>query len=163
MDKFNSIHKLLKQKKYAKVIALMLDNKKTRIKHAFATDASDRNHSWYIIGDIYFKKSQFQKALHAFRQAVRAWMHDTEALLAIGNCYSEMGRPVLAERYYKKALLLADSKLKPIITYNLGNALYDQEKYSEAVLQYKKIGKSAGKVYRIAQRNNKKATAKIGC
>ena len=76
-------------------------------------------------------------------------------MIAVANCYSEIGRPIMTKRYLLKALSTRGigGKEKEVITYNLGNAYFDLKKYEFAIQEYKKIKKSKSEVYRLARKN----------
>jgi len=155
-DPFESIHKLLKQRKLALVLRLLLDSKH-RVKAQFRGDV---NHAWYLVGDAYQRKGDYQSAITAFKRAFQNREEDLEALWAIGDCYSEIGRPILAERYYRKVLQF--SKHNVAIRFNLGNALFDQGKYGRAISVYRSIEERVdSKVYRLAQKNLRNALMRL--
>lgn len=153
MDKFKQIYKLLKYAKYAKALAVLLDKKKWRIKGCFAQNKKNRNQAWYVIGDIFFKIKRYKEARKAFVNALMVCPRDVAAMHAVGNCYDVLKHPDMAERYFRKGLLFADSSIRPKLIYNLGNAFFDQGKYEEAIEQYKHIRKSTGSLYELARKN----------
>jgi tetratricopeptide (TPR) repeat protein len=96
----------------------------------------DLNHAWYCVGDICFKMGNFQDAKDAFRRALSFRKHDFDALHALGNCYAELGRPVLAERNFRRALLNAsavDASRRADLKFNVANALLDQRRFDNAI------------------------------
>ena len=154
MGTFDKVDSLLKRKKHASVLTLLL-NKKNKINESYASDKSDENHSWYIVGVVLYRQRKYQEAAYAFQKAIKAWKDDGEALVAIGNSYSELGRPKLAERYFRKALTHA--KQTYAARYNLGNALFDQGRYAEAIRYYKNVPRKEKEIYKLAQKNIKNA------
>ncbi|SRR6266581_1858216 len=155
-DPFESIHKLLKQRKLTLALRFLLGSK-----HRVETQyRGDVNHAWYLAGDIYQKKRNYRRAIAAFKKAFQNRKEDFEALWAIGDCYSDIGRPVMAERYYRKALQF--SKHDAAIRFNLGNALFDQGRYREAISVYKSIDESTNsKVHKLAHKNLRSALTRL--
>jgi tetratricopeptide (TPR) repeat protein len=121
---------------------------------------SDSNHAWYILGDIYFKRNRFEKAAAAFRNSIRLRPNDPEALWALGNSYSELGKPILAERCFRRALKHSTKK-KAEIRFNLGNALFDQRRYASAIDTYKLIRPTSKSIFRLARKNTSRARKKL--
>ena len=72
--------------------------------------------------------------------------------MAVCNCYDELKRYKKAEKAFRCALQHASEKDTEKIVYNLGNSLFDQEQYSEAIELYATI-KSGSDLWRKAQRN----------
>lgn len=108
------------------------------------------------LGIFFFKKHDFDSAKSSFKKSVRSRPDDIQALLAIGNCYDELRRPKLAERYFARALkhLGKDkNKLRNAIVLNLGNALFDQGRMNEAIKQYKKLKNAPLDIQQKAKRN----------
>lgn len=153
---FKDAHKALKQRQYRQVLASLLDSR-GRLKAAFK---SYPNHAFYILGNIYYKKADYVGAIRYFRRSLNADKSDYQALWAIADCYSDSNRPRLAERYYLQALKLAKSNLSNL-RYNLGNALFDQGRYADAVSIYKTVGKGSTS-YPRARKNLKLALTRMG-
>lgn len=116
--------------------------------------SANANHAWYVVGDTYFKLGKFSYAINAFKNSLRACRDDVEALWAIGNAYSEIGRPRLAERYFRKALYL-DKTNSDELSFNLGNALFDQKKYAEAISIYLKVKRKNKAIWKKSLKNIK--------
>ena len=146
-DIFNQIHRLSKQGEYDRALDLLLDKSGGRINAPYDEDL---NHAWYVAGDLYHKKGDFQTAAKAFDKAVADRPDDPEALLALANCYFELEMPGVAERYLRIALRHSDDIG---LIYNLGNALFDQGRYDEALVEYRRVPPDAGEIYEMAQRN----------
>ena len=119
---------------------------------AFRSDASDLNHEAYLEGCRLFKAAKYKKAIKAFEASVSYWPKDAQAWMALGNCYDELRRPKDAEKYLKRALAYCDNKHRAAIQFNLGNSLFDQERYSEAIAQYEEVPK-ASDIFAKAQKN----------
>lgn len=123
-------------------------------------EASDLNHASYVDGDNYYKQGSYTQAKHAFEVSLEYWPEDPEAWLALGNCFDELKKPLKAENCYKKSLSYAKEKMKQDVYYNLGNSLYDQAKFDEAISCYKKVT-AQSTTYRIAQLNLARAKNKL--
>jgi Flp pilus assembly protein TadD len=99
----------------------------------------DLNHAAYVRGDKLFKSGQFVEAAKCFHEALDEWPDDWQAMWALGNCFSELGKHRRAEAQYRAALAWADPKSEPLIHFNLANALFDQHLYAEALAEYRKL------------------------
>lgn len=126
------VYALIRGGEYARAIAEMTQAGGQRLAPAFRHDG---NHSWYVIGDAFFKMGDFAMAAQAFRRALRCWQGDAEALMALGNSYSEMQRPKLAARCLRKAIPLSPKRAADC-RFNLGNALFDMQNYEAAAAEY---------------------------
>lgn len=146
---FRPIHTLLKKKQYEKALKLIYEKKSNRIRRPYVIDG---NHAWYIIGDIFYKKKRLAESIMAFRRSIRCYKGDAEAAWALGNSYSALNRPRLAERYFRKGLGLALENDRPKLIYNLGNTLFDQGKYSAAINMYRKLEKRDGSEFFLAKK-----------
>mgnify|MGYP000216966418 CR=1 FL=1 len=155
-DQFDDIHKLLRAGKGNAVLSMLINKKTGRINKAYSVDL---NHAWYIVGSVLYKQEKFGDALLAFKKSYRHWKEDVDAIKAIGTCYSELENPKIAKYYYIKAKTIGGKRYKDIdaLTYNLGNAYFDMEKYDLAISEYKKVRKSDKKTYQLAQKNIKHA------
>ncbi len=151
-DPFRRVYLLLDHGKYNDALAILIDKESGRVKKPFTMDI---NHAWYTVGDIFYIEKKYIEAINAFKKAFRNWPGDTESLMAIANCYSEIGRPAISQRYLLKALRLNKkiNKNKAQLRYNLGNALFDQKKYLDAIKEYKKVGKENKQLYALALKN----------
>lgn len=145
---YRTVFQLSRDSKWKQAIALMLDRKRTRLRPEFR---SDGNHAWYVVGDLYWKDGDIGNALLAFRKAVRAWAEDVQALWAVGNCYSALGRHRMAERFFRRALKIDPAN--PSLAFNLGNSLFDQKRYEEALPAYRLAAKRGSDVCTRAKRN----------
>jgi tetratricopeptide (TPR) repeat protein len=154
-DCFSKLYPLIKSKKYKEVLRLVCTEDGKNINSPYD---SDINHSWYIIGDIHYKTENYDLAISAFKKAVSVREDDDEALLAIANCYSNQGKIQLAEKFLRKAITL---KPKESYLYNLGNALYDQSKYQEAIDLYKSISEEDTELHELAKKNIEHAKKKL--
>lgn len=91
----------------------------------------------YAAADALYKAKRYAAALAGFRRALSLAPDDVDTLWAIADCYSEQRRPRLAERYYRFAIKHASVKQRPELYFNLGNALFDQKRFKEAVTIYR--------------------------
>jgi Flp pilus assembly protein TadD len=157
-NKFSEIHVLLRQRKYDSILKLMTFANGKTLRKDYRTDP---NHSYYILGDIEFKKENFERASYYFKRAIKVRSDDTEALLALGNCFDAMKLPVKARNTLQKALALKprDKSIK----FNLANAQLDLGNYEKAVPLFKSAAKSKNvQISKGAKRNCKLALTKLG-
>lgn len=118
----------------------------------------DPNQAAYLRGDKLFKQGKFADAATFFRVAIEEWPEDWQAMWALGNCFSELKKHRKAEEQFKTAVEFAPSEELPNLHFNLGNALFDQGKYLEAIEQYRQvpsghhIARSAGNNIALAKR-----------
>ena len=119
---------------------------------AFQADASNLNHEAYLEGCRLFKVGKYKKAISAFEEAVSYWPKDAQAWMALGNCYDELKRPTDAEKCLKRALAYCGNKHRAAIRFNLGNSVFDQERYNEAIAHYDQVPKATD-IFAKAQKN----------
>lgn len=113
---------------------------------------ADPNHVAYVRGDKKFKEGRFAEAAKYFRVALEEWPEDWQAMDALGNSYSEMKKPRKAEQWFRKAIEVAPSERQPDLLYNLGNALFDQARFDEAIALYSQVP-HGHKTWRLAEKN----------
>lgn len=147
-DSFEHIHRLLKAGIDSEALRNIYDERNDKLRSPFD---GDPNHAWYIVGDIFFTLDDFENAARAFGRAISFRNDDTQALMALANAYSEGKHPKLAERVLRRCKVLDPNNESHI--FNLGNSLFDQEKYEAAIDEYSKIAKSDSELYEDAQRN----------
>ena len=123
-------------------------------------DNNALNNAHYQAGDVLYKKGEYKEAITEFKKALEAWPTDSDSAWAIAGCYSEMGKPELAEEYYNLALENSPEEKKNDLVYNMGNALFDQMKYKEAIRLYDSIPKEHH-TYKMAKSNIRAAKKKI--
>jgi tetratricopeptide (TPR) repeat protein len=130
-NKFEQVHRLMREGQHHKALALMIDPSTGELRSRFG---SDPNLSWYAVGDALYKLGDFYAASEAFDEAFKADRNDVDALIALANCYDALNRPESAERVLSRALTLTpkSSTESAIVSFNLANALIDQEKWSQA-------------------------------
>ncbi len=145
-DPFGAVHALLKDNP-AGVLEQLLDPATRSIKEPYRVDL---NHAWYVVGDIYFQQGEFSRALDSFQKSLHDRPDDVEAMMAAANCASELGEAALSEKYLRAALIRSENAA---LLYNLGNALFDQGKFGEALCYFKRVSPSDAELYPMAQRN----------
>ncbi len=91
----------------------------------------------YSAADVLYKAKKFIEALAGFRTALSFAPEDADTLWAIADCYEAQNRLRLAERYYRHAIKHAPVKQRPLLYFNLGNVLFDQKRFKEAVQTYR--------------------------
>ena len=96
----------------------------------------DPNHTAYLRGDKLFKLGKFADAASRFKEALEEWPEDWQAMWALGNCYTALNKHRKAEEQFRGAIEIAASAELPGLYFNLGNTLFDQGKYEEAIAQY---------------------------
>jgi Flp pilus assembly protein TadD len=158
-DNFTRVHKLIKKGKFAEAIAELLDPGTGRIRGEFAWD---RNHAWYCIADCKLRLGDAGSAVADFKKAYRADPDDVQCLLAVGNCYDTLGKPRLAERFLRKALLLQPTgRNKAAVLVNLGNSLLDQGRWAEAKEAFAAPSKRQDDIGATAKKNRALAKSKL--
>ncbi len=130
---YEQIHDWLRAEKFDDVLSAMLGDEH-KLNPPFDQDA---NHGWYIVGDIFFRHGNFKNALAAFESALEVYPEDVEAMWALADCHSRMKNFGRAEHFLKEAL--KSDPDNPNLLYNLGNALFDQRKFAEAIAVYKSV------------------------
>lgn len=93
-DQFDEVQKMQRAGKGNAALSMLINKKTRRINKAYSADL---NHAWYLVGSVFYKQEEFGDALLAFRKSYRHWKEDVAAIRAIGNCYSELGNPKIAE------------------------------------------------------------------
>lgn len=152
---FDAIHALQRVGRYLEVISTLIDSGTGCLRLPYRWDA---NHAWYCVGLAELERCEFQIAAVAFRRAFKSNPADFQSLLALGNCYDELKKPKLAERIFNRALELSPSgKDKAALHVNLANALYDQQKFDEAIENYRFAANRRDAIGKVARRNLKRA------
>lgn len=116
---------------------------------------------YYKKGNDHYNKEEFRAAILAFEKALDNRPNDTDTLWALGNCYTEYGQPDTAEKYFRMALEVCEPKQQGALIYNLGNTLFDQLKFKEAIVQYESISRE-NNLFKKAKANINAAKKKIG-
>lgn len=153
LDEYKNIYDHIRHKQYDAALNILFDITTSELRRQFKNDV---NHSWYIVGDIFYKKQNYFDAIKFLKKSLVNRADDAQALWAIANSYSELKKPKLAERFYRKALKHVQKHDDLMgITYNLGNALFDQKRYDDAIACYEQIDKTVPVFYELAQSNIK--------
>ncbi|NOX26891.1 MAG: tetratricopeptide repeat protein [Gammaproteobacteria bacterium] len=156
MDLFDKIHELLRHGMRNEALTRIYSTEDDSLKPPYDIDP---NHAWYIVGDILFKASNFEKSALAFERSCSYRSDDMESLMALANALTECEKPDLAEQALLKALTLDPTN--DSLLYNLGNALFDQDKYVSAIESYSKISDSDVELKEITLKNIELAKEKI--
>lgn len=158
-DNFVAVYKLLKMGKFEEAIAVLQDPATGRIRREFALN---RNHAWYCVADSKFRSGDVRAAVSDFKKAYEADPEDVQCLLAIGNCYDELGKPKLAERFLHKALSLKPTgRTKAAVLVNLGNSLLDQQRWADALEYFAAPSRRKDEIGTVAKKNLALARAKL--
>lgn len=107
---------------------------------------------FYRRADDLFRDGQIKPALRIFKKALQLAPRDADTNWAIANCYSEMNSPFQAERYFRRARVLAERPQRGDLFYNIANAKFDQRKFTAAARLYRLVPRSSAAYFK-AQRN----------
>lgn len=151
------IYRMIGDGKYALVVKSMMLEEGFGLKGVYRFDA---NHSWYVLGSIFLKSGDHALAIKAFKRSLKSWPGDVDALMAVGNVYGEMGRCKMAERFFRKGLLIKPENSG--LRFNLANALFDQGKLDLARKEYELIAKKGEGLSDKAKKMMSVITQKIG-
>jgi|JI10StandDraft_1071094.scaffolds.fasta_scaffold1289487_1 tetratricopeptide (TPR) repeat protein len=152
-DIFQSVHKYLKTGKYGSVLGMLFEPNGKILRMRYRSDRSDENHAWYLVGDIYFRRKDYRRAARAFKHSLRCYPYDGDALWALGDCYSEVNRPTLAEQYYRKAMRYCGRNNKAMLLFNLANSFLDQGKFYRSICLYRLIPRHNKELARRVDKN----------
>jgi tetratricopeptide (TPR) repeat protein len=153
---FTWIYGLLRRGRLTVALNSLLDEDSQQIKGPFR---SDRNHAWYCVGDILYRQGKFDAAKGAFKKSLRTRHDDVQALIAIGNCYDELKKPMFAERYFSRALTTLDKSAdkseadREAIIFNLANAIFDQGRMIKAIKFYEQLDQASKEIREKAMKN----------
>jgi tetratricopeptide (TPR) repeat protein len=156
MDEFDEISSLLREGEHLKALGQLV-GKDGRIR---ADYRADLNHAWYLAGNAAYDAGQINRALEFFKKSARTWPDDTQALMAIANCYSDLNKPRWTAHYLAKAIQIDPNN--PDLNYNLANARFDLRQYTEAAKLYRKVIKvSKGETKKWAATNLERALERM--
>lgn len=130
---FKPVYGLVRKGALSEALLTLKSESTGRINREFT---QDKNHAWYVIGDILFKMKKYRESLAAFKKALRDWPDDPDALAAAGDCFSALGNHSFAEKYYRMSNGI---KPRPDTQYNIANELLDQKRYKTAYEMYQSI------------------------
>ena len=148
-NSFDKVHSDLRNGNLAKALRSVFDSNTGLIRKTYS---ADRNHAWYLVGSINFKRRKYPEAIKCFRNAIRHWPEDWQALMAIANCYSEMALPRWSIFYLRRAIKLQPKNAS--LLFNLGNAYFDSNDFDAAHETYLKAYKCADKqLARLCRKN----------
>jgi tetratricopeptide (TPR) repeat protein len=151
-DCFDEIHKLLREHQDETILKKILNEDGKVIHQPYSTNL---NHSWYVVGDIFFSAKKYRKAIEAFQNSIQASPEDIDAHLALANSYSELGEAEFAKGVLIDALNIEPNE--PRLHYNLGNAFFDIGDLANAKVQYELVvGLRHNSLERLAISNLKK-------
>lgn len=148
MDEFHEINQLLRNGQHSKAISRLVA-RDGRIRADFRGDV---NHAWYLAGDAAYRSGDLDQALVFFKNSARAWPDDTQALMALANCYSDLNKPRWAAHYLAKAIEIDPHN--PDLNFNLANARFDMAQYAKAVKLYRKVIKASDSKTKILAAKN---------
>jgi tetratricopeptide (TPR) repeat protein len=133
---FDPVHTLIRDKRLSIALRTLIEYKTGKLRQPFSKYS---NHAWYLVGDIYLKMANFDKAAIAFKKSMHHDIRDKDALLALGYCYSESKHPVKAKNILERGRLLfpRDARIK----YNLANAYFDLNNFEAAKRLYRALQK----------------------
>ncbi len=117
-----------------------------------ASFAFAHHYELYTSGDDAFRNGNISEARKFFQVALEYYPEDSDTWRALANCYAAMSKPRKAEECLRRALQFADEESIADINFDLGNCLFDQEKYAEAVQFYLQVPASST-VWREAARS----------
>lgn len=147
-DHFHKLHRLLGAGLLDEALERIYDEQSDGINPLYTDDP---NHAWYIVGDIRFRQGDYPKAIAAFLAAVEFRADDVDGRMALANAYSENNEPNNAETVLKTALAIEPGN--DDLLFNLGNALYDQEKYTGAIEVFKLVTEKNAETASAAKKN----------
>lgn len=154
-DQYKAVYLLRDEGRCREAIDLIYDNENGTIRDSFV---DDENHSWYVIGSIYFRMSEYKSAIEAFKRAIELWPEDADAYLGLANCYFECG-----DLGAVRDTLLEGSSRSPEdlrIRYNLANSYFDLAEYKKVMFLYKSVVEEPDPELREKSRKNIELTAK---
>src|SRR5687768_13303693 len=106
----------------------------------------------YRAADALYQSGQVRSALRAFRRALELAPGDADTLWALGDCYSDLGQPWRAERFFRKARAGVSWAKRGDLLYNMGNARLDQGRPAAALSLYARVPKRST-AFELARKN----------
>lgn len=123
-------------------------------------DAAELNARAFGNGCTLYESGDFQAARTSFESALEYQPEDPRAWFALGNCHNQLQQASKAEVCYLMCLKFSAPEARTEVYYNLGNSLFDQAKYTQAIECYSQIGEQS-KAYAAAQKNMALARRKL--
>ncbi|MBI2565862.1 MAG: tetratricopeptide repeat protein [Candidatus Schekmanbacteria bacterium] len=111
---------------------------------AISANGSDWN-LHYLLGNSYYLKGSEDNAITAYERALELNRGNVQVANNLGNLYYKRGNYERAQKYYKEGLADVAGELErgavvdkkfALPFYNLGNSLYQNQQYDEAVKAY---------------------------
>ena len=133
-DPFDAIHSLLKSDQSAEALKSLYDSDADRILPPYDQDL---NLAWLMVADICFKQALFECAKTAFERSFLERPDDVDALLGFANACTELRHFEAAQ--HALGLALEENPLDDRVLYNLGNVLFDVERYEDAITLYESV------------------------
>ena len=93
----------------------------------------------YRKADLLYRAGELKQAKAMFFKALSFAQGEVDTLWAIGSCFSELGHPHHAERYFRLAMSKVDWNRRGELLYNIANALFDQGRQRAALTLYLKV------------------------
>ena len=123
--------------------------------------AKELNREAYADGCDLYTANDYASAKRSFESALEYCPRDAQSWFALGNCHDCMSQPEKSETCYLMSLKYSKGDAIPNVYYNLGNSLFDQGKYLQAVECYAAVtaGSSA---HSAAQKNMVLAKKRLG-
>jgi tetratricopeptide (TPR) repeat protein len=115
-------------------------------------DRWERHCALYSEADTLYRSGRLKEARALFVEALALWPGDSDTLWAIGSCFSELGDPWQAERCFRRALAVGQSKERGHLLYNIANALFDQKRFVSALHLYARVPRGSS-AFELATRN----------
>ena len=156
-DIYSPIYNLVEKELYLDALKALLSDGLEKINPPFDQDL---NHAWYLVGDIFYQLRRYVDSIIAFKKALDEWDADVDAILALSNAYSSNREPRNAEDVLRRGLEIDPDNEK--FRYNLGNSLFDQKRFDEAIEYYRgiKLNNMLAKMARSNIRKSKEAKQK---
>ena len=108
--------------------------------------------AFYREADALYRAGNLKQAKSVFLKALSHAPGEVDTLWAIGSCFSELGQPHHAERYFRRSRAGASWKKRGDLCYNIANALLDQGRPRAAMRLYRKVPRSS-EAFELARRN----------
>ncbi len=101
------------------------------------------DHSLFGKGIVFFETNDYRSAISAFKEALVYWPEDSQAWLALGQCYDADNKPRRAAKCFRQALKFETEETRDSAFYGLGVSLFEQHMFEDAIHQFEKISDSA--------------------
>jgi tetratricopeptide (TPR) repeat protein len=152
---FEEVHDLIHEQELSTALGKLISRKSGRLRDPFSAYP---NHAWYLVGDVYLKLKNFSLAANAFKKSIYHRSEDSDAVLALGFCYSENNQPRKAKNVLAKGNSLFPRDVR--IKYNLANAYFDLNDFEAASKLYTTLQKCKDSFIARAAKKNLQITKK---